>query len=82
MVGADLAAVQLLVPQLGVLLLVGGGLGEDGGNLLVAVLLGLRSVVLVLHAGLALAGEGGLKVFPGLAVFEFHDVMPPRFLVR
>ncbi len=58
--GAD--AVQLLEPQLGVLLLVLGGLQEEGGNLLEALLLGLRGEVCVLVAGFALAGEGGVQV--------------------
>ena len=70
--GADLAAVKLLIPELGVLLLIGGGLREDGGELLIAVLLGLRGVVFILDAGLALSGKGGLEICPGLASFEFH----------
>ena len=62
--GAD--AVQLLEPQLGVLLLVLGCLQEEGGNLLKAFLLGLRGEVGVLVAGLALASEGGVQVLLGL----------------
>ena len=62
--GAD--AVQLFEPQLGVFLLVLGGLQEEGGNLLKALLLGLRGEVGVLVAGLALAGKGGVQVLLGL----------------
>ena len=62
--GAD--AVQLLEPQFGVLLLVLGGLQEEGGNLLKALLLGLRGEVGVLVAGLALTSKGGVQVLLGL----------------
>ena len=62
--GAD--AVQFFKPQLGVLLLVLGGLQEEGGNLLKALLLGLGGEVGVLVAGLALASEGGVQVLLGL----------------
>ena len=74
--GADLAAVHGLIPELGVLLLVCGGLGEEGGDLLIAVLLGLRGVEFVFHAGLGFAGECCLKILERLAVLEFH-VLPP-----
>ena len=68
--GAD--AAQLLEPHLGVLLLIVGGLLEDGGDLLIAVLLGLAGEVGVLVAGLALAGESGPQIGFGLASLEFH----------
>ena len=62
--GAD--AVQLLEPQLGMLLLVLGGLQEEGGNLLKALFLSLRGEVGVLVACLALASKGGVQVLLGL----------------
>ena len=74
--GADLAAVHSLVPELGMLLLVCGSFGEEGGDLLIAVLLGLRGVEFVFHAGLGFAGERCLKILERLAVLEFH-VLPP-----
>ena len=46
----DGATLQELEPHLGVLLLVGSGLFEDGSNLHVAVLLGLRCPIAVLVA--------------------------------
>ena len=49
-------------PQLGVFLLVLSGLQEEGGNLLVAVLLGHGGVIGVFVAGHRLTGKGGLKV--------------------
>ena len=52
----------MLEPQLGVLLLVFGCLQEEGGNLLIAVLLGHGGVVGVLIAGHRLAGEGGFEI--------------------
>ena len=58
--GAD--AAQQLEPDLGVLLLVGGGLLEDLGDLDIAVLLGLGGEVGVLVAGLGLPGKGGPQV--------------------
>ena len=56
---------QVLEPDLGVLLLVSSRLLEEGGNLDEAVLLGLGSVVSVFVAGLGLAGEGLLEVLLG-----------------
>src|SRR5699024_9324810 len=50
--GADFAARHVLVPELGMLLLVAGGLGEEGGDLLIAVLLRLRGIVLIFYTGL------------------------------
>ena len=51
-------AVQLLEPQLGVLLLVISGLQEQGCDLLVAFLLGLGCKISVLVPGLGFTGEG------------------------
>ena len=59
-------AVQLLEPQLGVLLFVLGGLQEESGNLFKAFLLGLRGEVGVLVACLALASESSVQVLLGL----------------
>ncbi len=55
--GGHLAAVEQLEPQLGVLLLVLRGLLEDCGDLHIAVLLGLGSVIVVLVARLGFPGE-------------------------
>ena len=71
-----------LVPELGVLLLVGRGLAEEGRYLLVAVLLGLGSVVLVLDTGLGFTGESGLQILKSLAVLEFHGKPPEVYLTR
>ena len=59
-------AAQLLEPQLGVLLLVVGGLQEQGRDLLVALLLCLGSKVGILVAGLGLTSESGHQVLLGL----------------
>ena len=53
---------QELKPYLGVLFFVLGSLGKQGGDLLVAVLLGAGSVIGVLVAGLRFAGEGRQQV--------------------
>ena len=65
------AAVEVLEPYLGVLLLVGGGLLEEGGYLYESVLLGLGSVVSVFVAGHGLACERLLEVAFGLRSFQF-----------
>ena len=75
--GADLAARHVLIPELGVLLLVIGSLGEEGSYLLVAVLLGLRGIKLIFHAGLGLPGKGVGEILIGLAVLELHYIIPP-----
>ena len=60
--GGHLAAVEQLEPHFGVLLLVLRGLLEDRGDLHIAVLLGLGSIVIVLVAGLGFAREGRHQV--------------------
>ena len=67
--GGGANAVQLLEPMLGVLFLVLGGLEEEGGNLLEALLLRYRSEIGVFVACLRLAGKCGLQVFLGLCAF-------------
>ena len=69
----NLVVVEGLEPQLGVLLLVLGGLEEDVGDLLVSLFLGLGGVVGVLVPGHGLASEGGLQVCFCFGSFEFHD---------
>ena len=64
---------QQLEPDLGVLLLVVGGLGEDGADLLIALLLGLGRKIGVFVPGLALTCESLPQVFLGLAASEFHN---------
>ena len=53
---------QELKPDLGVLLLVAGGLLEELGDLDIALLAGCGGVVGVLVAGLGFAGERGEQV--------------------
>ena len=72
--GAD--ATQLLEPELGVLLLVAGGLLEERGDLLEAVLPGLAGVIGVLVSGLAFAGKCLPQVGFGLATLQFHCCAP------
>ena len=59
--GAD--PLQLLEPHFRVLFLVVGGLEEQRGNLLKALLLGLGGEIGILVPGLGLSGKGGLQVF-------------------
>ena len=61
-----IAVVQQLEPDLRVLLLVVRGLGEELGDLLVAVLLRLRGIVGVLVSGLRLTRKGSHQVCFGL----------------
>ena len=75
--GADLAARHVLIPELRMLLLVIGSLGEEGRDLLVAVLLRLRGIKLIFHAGLRLPGKGGGEILIGLAVLKLHYIIPP-----
>src|SRR5699024_7327963 len=63
---------QELEPDLGMLLLIVGGIVENGRDLLVAFLFGLGCKIGILVAGLALACESFPQVFLGLAAFEFH----------
>ena len=73
-VGGGVAdALQVLEPQLGVLLLVVGGLLEDSGDLLIALLLGDGCEIGVLVARLALAGKGVPQVALGLSALQFHN---------
>ena len=71
---AELA--ELLEPQLGVLLFVLGGLEEERGDLLVALLLGGGGEVGVFVARLGLARKGLPQVLFGLGagVFVGHGV--------
>jgi hypothetical protein len=64
---------QLLEPDLGVLFFVARGLEEELRQLLEALTLGDGGKVGVLVAGLALAGEGGLKVLLGLVAGVLVD---------
>ena len=70
--GAGDAVVEVFEPDFGVLFFVGGGFFEDLGDLDVAVLLGLGSVVGVLVAGLGFASEGFQEVLFGFGSFEIH----------
>ena len=69
--GAD--AAQLLEPQLGVLLLVVGGLLEERGDLLKPVLADLARVVGVLVPGLALTAESFQQVDLGHDAYTFTE---------
>ena len=64
-------AFQQFQVQLGVLLLLIGRLLEEGGDLLVAFLLGHGGEIGVLVAGLGLAGKGVLEVLLGPAALQF-----------
>ena len=66
---------QVLEPDLRMLLLVGRGLLEDLGDLHIAILLGLGRVIGVLVASHGLAGESLLEVPFGLGSFEIHDIV-------
>src|SRR5699024_734548 len=70
--GVGHAVVQQLEPDLGVLLLVARGLGEHGGQLVVAFLLGLGGIVAVLGVSLALPGKGGHQIGFSLGTFQLH----------
>ena len=59
-------AAQLLEPQLGVGLLIFGGLQEEGGDLLIALVLGYGGEIGVLEPGLGLPRKGGRQVLLGL----------------
>ena len=72
-VGGGVAnAAQLLEPDLGMLLLVSGGLLEESGDLLKALLLGLGGKIVVLVAGHGLASKGFPQIGLGLATLQFH----------
>ena len=73
--GAD--AAQSLEPELGVLLLVAGGLLEDGRDLLIALFAGLAGEVGVLVAGLGLPRERFPEIGFRLADLELHNMPPP-----
>ena len=74
--GGDIAIMEILEPELGVLFLVLGGFEEDGGDLLVAFFLGLGSEIGVFVAGLRLPGECCQQALLGLGSFEFHMGSP------
>ena len=74
-VGGGGDAIELLEPELGVLLLIISRLLEDGGYLLKSVLLGARGEVGVFVACLRFACECGLEILLGLcaSVFVCHS---------
>ena len=63
---------EILEPNLGMLLLVVRGLEEQGRDLLVAVLLRLAGVVLVLGVSLGLTRKSSLQVDFSLAALQIH----------
>ena len=69
--GDSAQSAQMTEPQLGMLLLVLGSLQEEGGNLLVTVLLGHGGIVGVLVAGHRLTGKSGLEVLLGAGAGVF-----------
>lgn len=66
------AAVQLLEPELRVLLLIRGRFLKDPRDLHVAILFCLGGIIGVLVARLALSCEGGHEIRLGAASFKFH----------
>ena len=56
---------QRLKPEFRVLLLVESGLGKDAGDLLIALFLGRAGKIVILVAGHALAGKGGVQILLG-----------------
>ena len=77
----DFAAFEVFEPELGVLLLVVGGLLEDRGDLLKAFFFGLGGEVGVFVARLGFAGEGFHQALFGFGSFEFHDSVFSPFRV-
>ena len=65
------APMEELKPHFGVLFLVVGCLLKDGGNLHIAVLLGLGSVVGVLVPRLGFPGKSGHQIGLGLRALQF-----------
>ncbi len=71
---AYFSAMEELIPQFGVFLLVVGGLFKKSGNLLVAILAGFGSEISVFIAGHRLAGKRILKVTFGFCSFKIFHV--------
>ena len=76
----DGAAAEGLEPQLGVFLLVAGGLFEDSGQLLVAFLLCNACKLGVLVAGHALACKSFHQVLLVLGSLEFHNLFSSQIV--
>ena len=77
----DVTTLEILEPELSVLLLVVGCLLEDSSDLLVAVLAGLACEISILVASLALTCECFLQVLPCLCSFLIlHNVLYLMFL--
>ena len=74
--GSVTDAVQRLEPQLGVLLLIVGGLQEKSGDLLIPFLLGLAGKIGLLVAGHALPSKSFPQVGLRFASFQFHCSFP------
>jgi hypothetical protein len=72
----DLATLEMLVEDLGVLALVLGGLDEERGDLLVAFLLRDGRVEGVAVACLRLTGERLQQVLLGAGALDAHTVLP------
>ena len=68
---------QLLEPELGMLLLIAGGLFKDGRDLLKALFLGLAGKVGVLVAGHALSGKRLPQIGLSLTALQFHVPVLP-----
>ena len=73
----NLAAAEILEPELGVFFFVFGRFEEDGRDLLVAFFLSLGGKIGVFVAGLRFAGKSGLQALFGFGSFEFHRFMFP-----
>ena len=76
-VGSGIAdAAQLLEPQLGMLLLIAGGLLKDGRDLLEALFLGLAGKISILIAGHALSRKRLPQIGLRLASLQLHNAQP------
>ena len=76
-VGSGIAdAAQLFEPQLGMLLLIAGGLLKDGRDLLEALFLGLAGKISILIAGHALSRKRLPQIGLRLASLQLHNAQP------
>ena len=73
--GRNGTAMEVLEPNFGVFLFVLGRFGKDIGYLNVAILIGLRRIVLVFGVSLRFAGKSGSQILFGLSAFQFFHCL-------